>query len=241
MNFTMEEGMRFFLTATIIMSVFCTIQATDTGTSAKSEAQDKSTPIQVGFWFDTPECTRTSNVYGFKTGQIVSSGIGRVYGLEASWLISATENIGGIQTAGIGCTSKKLDGIQAAIPYCINNEELNGLQASLVNFACSINGFQPGAVNVAGGINGLQLAVLCNVSQDVFGMQCGVANYAKDLSGVQLSVANVAGGGDGMQIGLVNVGFRRGIQFGLINYIRDGWFPFCPFVNYSWKIVRHLD
>ena len=116
--------MRLFLIASVILAASFAIQAADTGDAAKPEAQplDKSTPIQVSFWFDTPECTRTSNVYGFKTGQIVSSGIGRVYGLEASWLISATENIGGVQTAGIGCSSKKLDGIQAAIPYCINNE-----------------------------------------------------------------------------------------------------------------------
>jgi hypothetical protein len=239
----MEEKMRFFLIAAMIITTSFAMQAADAEAAAKPEAQplEKSTPIQVGFWFDTPECTKTSNVYGFKTGQVVSSGIGRVYGLEASWIISATETIGGVQTAAIGCTSKKLDGVQAAIPYCMNNEELNGLQASLVNLSCSINGFQPGAVNVAEDIHGLQLAVLANISQDVSGMQAGVTNYAKNLNGVQLSVVNVSGGGDCMQIGLVNVGFRRGIQFGLVNYIRDGWFPFCPFVNYSWKIVRHLD
>ena len=234
--------MKLLLIATMIIAASFGLRAADAA-AARPEAQplDKSTPIQVGFWFDTPECTRTSNVYGFKTGQVVSSGIGRVYGLEASWFISATENIGGVQTAGIGCASKRLEGIQAAIPYCINSEELSGLQASIVNLASSFNGFQPGAVNVANDMYGLQMAVFTNISQDVFGMQTGVASYAKNINGVQLSVVNVSGGGDCMQIGLVNVGFRRGIQFGLVNYIRDGWFPFCPLVNYSWKIVRHLD
>ncbi len=243
--------MKKFLIATMILAAALIIQAAETQVlnqyvkappaPTTAQLEEKSVPVMVCFWFDTPAYAKTTNVYGFKTGQVVSSGLGHVYGLEASWLISATDIIGGLQTAGFVCMSKELDGLQAAIPLCMNKQELNGVQASVVNIAENFNGFQPGAVNIAGDVYGFQLAALSNVSKDLYGTQLGVFNLSNKLSGFQFSAVNISDGGDGCQVGVVNVCNRRGLQFGLVNYIRDGWMPFMLGFNYSWKIVRHLE
>lgn len=242
--------MKKLLIASVILAAGFIMQAAETqvlnqyvATPAQTATQPevKSAPVMVCFWFDTPAYTKGMNVYGFKTGQIISSGTGEVYGLEASWVMSATDTIGGLQTAGFYCASKRLDGLQAAIPLCINKEEVNGVQASVVNIADNFNGFQPGAVNIAGDFYGFQLAALSNISKDLYGTQLGVSNLANKQSGFQFGALNISDGGDGGQIGIVNVCNRRGIQFGLVNYIRDGWMPFMIGFNYSWKIIRHLE
>ena len=51
------------------------------------------TPFQIVFFPNVPNATWNSNVFGIKTGQPASGGIGRVFGLEASWVYSGTVHI----------------------------------------------------------------------------------------------------------------------------------------------------
>lgn len=239
--------MKKLFIAMMILSCAFVMQAADAPAAAQPPAKavpaqpqaqplDKWTPFQICFWFDIPASSKTSNVFGIKTGQTISSGIGRVYGLEASWFCAATDNVEGAQGSWFVCINKKLEGVQASLAFCRSKEELTGLQASLINIGGAINGFQPGGVNIdSGDVNGIQMAAITNVSKDLVGAQFGIVNYSKKLTGFQASALNMADGGDGFQLGAINISNTRGIQFGAINYIKDGWIPFLPILNISWK------
>lgn len=193
--------------------------------------------LQIGILPGFPSNTYNSNVVGVKTGQPCSTGIGRVYGLEASWIISGTAHIRGIQACWIYCDNRQFDGIQSSFVVNRNLAGFNGIQATLgVNYAEGINrGLQAGALNISGDIYGFQPAATVNVSGNVTGMQAAVIlNHSKDLTGFQTGLLNFADRSCGFQLGLINCAKEKGFQFGLINYIEDGVCPFLPFVNFSW-------
>ncbi|MDD3118827.1 MAG: hypothetical protein PHQ27_06595, partial [Victivallales bacterium] len=98
----------------------------------EQRADDDWTFFQIGFWFDVPSYTKNSNVYGIKTGQPVSSGAGKVYGVEGSWIAAATDHINGIQGSWVSCFNRDANGLQASLVFCRNTDYLRGVQASFV-------------------------------------------------------------------------------------------------------------
>jgi hypothetical protein len=212
------------------------LQGADAVAKEGKDPLNEWTFFQLGFWFDVPSYTRTSNVYFLKLGCPTSSGIGRVKGNELAIFWAGTDYVEGLQSSFIVCENRRMDGVQASLGFCQSKEKLNGLQACAgVNMSETTNGFQPGAINIAGDVNGLQMAAITTISKDINGAQFSIVNFSKKLNGFQASAVNMADGGDGVQLGVVNIGNKRGIQFGLINYIKDGWIPFLPIFNISLK------
>lgn len=201
--------------------------------------------FQIGFWIDIPSSSANSNVYGLKTGQVISTGIGCVYGIEASWFLAGTDKISGIQASWATCFNNKLEGLQASCGYNYSRDKFYGLQAGAVNSSGFICGFQPGALNMAQSVNGFQAGAV-NLSKTLYGLQTGVAvNLTKNLIGSQLGLVNITdsmtgfqGGllnmtqqSNGFQFGLLNFSKNSGVQIGLLNYIKDASIPMLPFIN----------
>ena len=212
------------------------LQAADAAAKDQKDPLNDWTFFQLGFWFDTPSYTKTSNVYFLKLGCPTCSGLGRVKGNELAIFWAGTDYVEGLQGSFVVCENRKIDGVQASAGFCQSRETMNGLQAcGGVNMSETTNGFQPGALNIAGDVNGLQMAATTTICKDINGAQFSFVNYSQKLNGFQASVVNMADGGNGVQLGVVNITNKRGIQFGLVNYIKDGWVPFIPLFNISWK------
>jgi len=138
---------------------------------------DNWTFIQPCFWFGLPTSSQNSNVYGLKTGQPISSGTGRVYGIEVSWFVAATDNINGLQVCWIYTQSKYLQGIEASLICNYNKEQLDGLQAGLVNIAGNLTGFQPGFICVTKDLNGIQGGFIDVAQGKTIGAQFSLVGY----------------------------------------------------------------
>lgn len=228
---------KLLVSAIILAGVLgMSLQAADVAVKNGKDPLNDWTFFQLGFWFDVPSYTQTSNVYFLKLGCPTSSGIGRVKGNELAIFWAGTDYVEGLQSSFIVCENKRMDGVQASAGFCRSREKLNGLQACAgLNMSETTNGFQPGIVNIAGDVNGLQMAAITTISKDINGAQFSIVNFSKKLNGFQASAVNMADGGNGVQLGAVNITDKRGIQFGLINYIKDGWIPFLPIFNISFK------
>ena len=192
------------------------------------------TPFQIAFFPNVPTATWNSNVFGIKTGQPASGGIGRVFGLEASWVYSGTDHIKGIQACWVHCQNETCDGIQSSFVSCLNFTQLNGLQATLVYcLAGDLNGAQGSLVSMAGNICGIQGGLALNISKDITGFQAAGVNVVDGtLRGVQCGLYSQVEESKGLQLGLVNISKSKGFQFGLINYIEDSPIPFLPIMNF---------
>lgn len=194
---------------------------------------DQWTFFQIGLFPGIPAATRTSNVYGIKSGWPICNGYGRVFGLEVSWLLSGTAYAYGIQASWVSCWTKEFGGIQAAFLYTGNTVRFDGIQATLgVAMAGDFNGLEASALNISGNATGLQAAATVNVSGDVTGFQtCVLVNVAKDVTGLQIAGVNKAVENTGLQVGIVNVAKHGGVQLGLVNYIKESAIPFFPILN----------
>ncbi len=196
--------------------------------------EDEWTPFQVCFMPNLPAYSYNSNVYGIKSGWPITTGIGRVSGLEASWFYSGTAHMKGIQASWVANKNATMWGLQASWIFCMSTEETNGIQAScILNIADKVTGLQAGGFNYAGDFVGLQPGMLGNIAGDMTGAQFGLFNVAKELNGFQASAVNVAKESHGFQLGFVNVAQKTGFQIGLINVIKDGVLPVFPFINFS--------
>ena len=85
---------------------------------------DKWTFLQIVFLPNIPNSTWNSNVYGLKTGWVASGGIGRVFGLEVSWVYSGTDTINGGQASWVAVKSRDLNGLQAAFVTALNTRQI---------------------------------------------------------------------------------------------------------------------
>ncbi|MCF6177213.1 MAG: hypothetical protein L3J71_15765 [Victivallaceae bacterium] len=233
----------------VLLLVFCSmtfsVQAGVSNCKEEMLPMNDWTFFQIGFWIDIPSSSANSNVYGLKTGQVISTGIGRVYGIEASWFLAGTDNISGMQVSWATCFNNQLDGLQASFGYNYSRDQLYGLQAGSVNISGGICGFQPGAVNLAqavdgfqaGAVNmsrtvyGLQGGVAANITESIVGSQLGLVNVSKAMTGFQGGLINMTEESDGFQFGLLNFSDTSGVQLGLLNYIKDSSIPLMPFVN----------
>ena len=202
---------------------------------AELKPVDDWTFFQIAFLPYVPSAAMNSNVYGIKSGWPVTCGIGRIYGLEASWIYSGTELAKGIQASWVCCYDRTCDGLQSSFVVCINRELLRGLQATLVySHAGDLMGIQGSLISLASDVYGLQAGLAFARAKDVMGFQAaGVCVNSGKLSGVQCNLYGQVNDSSGVQLGIVNVSHGKGVQFGLVNYIKDGFLPVFPIVNFA--------
>ena len=227
---------KILLLIALLLSVFAVTPGYGVGVASdcKEEKLNRGdwTIFQIGFWLDFPSSTANSNVYGIKTGQPMSSGIGRVHGTEISWFTSATDNIKGLQVCWCTCFSEYLQGVQASLGFNLTKKELEGFQAGPVNISGNFYGFQAGAVNLGENISGFQAAPLLNCAGTIDGVQMGLVNLAKTFNGFQASAVNLAEeNSNGFQLGFFNMSKGKGVQIGILNYTKGALIPWFPLFN----------
>ena len=177
--------------------------------------------FQIGFLPKWPSFTKISNVYGLKLGAPMCSGYGRVFGIEPSILYSGTRHVWGVQASLFGtCLAQELRGIQASSFGPSMTTKLKGLQAV-------------GSLGMADTVIGAQIAPVTICRNSVTGFQFGAVNLARPVTGFQGGAVNIAEDVTGFQLGIFNYAKRRGLQFGLVNIIKDGFIPFTLIFNYS--------
>jgi hypothetical protein len=160
--------------------------------------------LQFGVFPGFPAVTQRSNVCGLKIGVPVSGGMGSVSGIEMSILGSTTATVYGMQLSSFANVTNVMDGVQVS-----------------------------GITNATNYVAGVQLSPI-NVSDIAAGLQMGVVNIdTKTIKGVQVGVVNFTEKVVGVQFGIVNIAKESGLQFGLLNYIEDGWIPYLPLMNIS--------
>ena len=177
--------------------------------------------FQIGFLPKWPSFTKISNVYGLKLGAPMCSGYGRVFGIEPSILYSGTRHIWGVQASLFGtCLAQEIRGIQASSFGPSMTTKLMGLQAV-------------GTLGMSDTVTGAQIAPVTICRNSVTGFQFGAVNIARPVTGFQGGAVNIAEDVKGVQLGIFNYAKRQGLQFGLINIIKDGFLPFTIIFNYS--------
>lgn len=162
------------------------------------------TCFQLGIYPEFPESQDARDVHGMRFGFPVSSSVKKTAGLELSILWSATNYTYGSQLA-VANSTKYIEGAQIGAINCVR-ENSKALQIGAMNVSYfNMTGVHLGAVNMTG--------------RKTIGTQVGVYNFSEEIRGFQLGVLNITN--------------KSGLQFGLINIIKDSCLPFLPLVNYK--------
>ena len=167
--------------------------------------QNNWTIFQLGIYPSFPLSEDINNVSGLKFGLPVSSGPTTVDGVELSVFGSATDYVNGVQIAPLANLTNNIDGVQISLINCIR-ENSASLNIGLINVAYfNTSGLQIGGFNMTG--------------KETTGIQLGCYNFSETQS-------------DGAQLGILNIANKKGLQFGLINIIKDSYIPCLPLFNY---------
>ncbi len=169
------------------------------------------TPVMQDWYVFYPDCPWSNvimkNVYGVNFGVPYAGKVEHVEGVDFGLISSSVKNVSGLQYSIFANNSENVEGVEIAM--------LNNISESVKYFQFA------GINNVNGEVRGGQIAVINNVRFNATGFQLGILN-------------NVNGNMEGVQIGLINNTVTAyGIQFGLINVIKNGWIPFLPIVNFT--------
>ncbi len=100
----------------------------------------------------------------------------------------------------------------------------------------NVNGVKVGAP-ISGGkgvVNGIEASVISSMTDRIHGFQtAGLYVDAKEMKGLQFSIVNFTEESGGVQLGIVNLSQHNGFQVGILNYIKDGWIPYFPVINFK--------
>ena len=189
------------------------------------------TPVQFSFMPGAKNWPSKNNVNGIKLGLPISSLDGglnqKVNGVELGF-VSMSQNVGGAQLSLMN----------------VDTENCAGLQLSCASVATEFKGAQIGGYNELNKSSGAQLG-LVNVGAISKGFATGVVNYhERNSSGAQLGAINSTQNYSGIQIGAFNfnddedvpqTGRQKSsvIQFGAINYMKNGFLPVFILFNFS--------
>jgi len=190
----------------IIMSRAIAYDYQETANQKEAQSNGWWPVLQIVFWPGIPPYTDKA-VYGVRTGFPVSGGTGAADGIEITPILSYSDYVYGVQLSGFMNHSKIAEGVRCGFVN-VSTEWTKGLQLGVLNL-----NFQNST--------GLDLAVVNTASKNMRGVQLGIVNYVSNQKGVQLGIFNSAE--------------WSSIQFGLINIIKNGWLPFFPFFNFSFK------
>lgn len=97
-------------------------------------------------------------------------------------------------------------------------------------------GFRIGAPFCGGlaPVYGIEGAILGSGSEQVNGLQFGLCTAMADqINGAQVAFYTQAREVNGVQIGIVNCAKEKSFQIGLINFIEDGFLPWCILFNFK--------
>ncbi len=200
------------------------------------QPMDNWTIFNLCFLQNVPAATGNSNVFGIKTGWPASGGIGRCFGLEASWLLAGTDCVNGVQACWIVVKNREMCGLQASLVTAINKEHFLGVQATgPYAYAGDFHGGQFALVSQAKNYKGIQGGLALALAENVRGFQAGAVSIATGrFDGVQCGIYNQIGDeSSALQLGLINFAGGKGMQFGLLNFNPDAWIPVFPIVNFS--------
>ena len=124
-------------------------------------------------------------------------------------------------------TQKPWDIIQVGffpgVPPSITNTECYGLKFGL-----------PISTGKAD-MYGVEFAVLSAATEKVHGLQASIiSTVTEESSGAQVSIVNICKKLSGVQFGIVNIAKEDSdvIQLGIINFKKNGFMPFFPFINF---------
>jgi len=222
--------------------------------SAQNDTTVASRPAQVSFFYplgtngiDSPQYVNNlsfnilygvnGGLNGFELGGLVNTELGAVNGIQ----IAGLANINAKQADGImisGITNIVKDSSQSVAIAGISNivgGSANGAQIAGISNTVNgnFNGIQAaGIANVNNGsLIGLQVAGISNTNNGHFiGAQVsGISNLnTGNLTGLQIGLLNKAQKVNGLQLGLFNYAeeFERGVPFGLINIVKNGFHAF---------------
>ena len=197
----------------LIISLFFIISNTWANQTTNDIAQNmesKWTPFQVSVW-EKPRWLHMfpadMDVYGIRLGMPYagdSRSMHDVYGVDVGCL-GISKSIKGTTICGLGGMNWEIDGM-ALFGFAGEGLKVNGF---VVAGGFALVG------NLTGGVFG-GLVTLCS---DVTGVQCaGICNLAEKVNGLQLALINVA---------------DSGLQFGLLNFNKNGFISVSPFVNFG--------
>jgi len=156
----------------------------------------------------------TDDMAGTQLTPLINIAAKDFYGLQGSALFNYATNFNGVQ-AGLYNFAVKGKGVQAAA-INIYAHDLEGIQASTINFGGKVAYGQYGIINAVGSTEVGQGGVI-NVAGNAGLVQGGVINVAGKADIMQGGVINVAGSVKEWQAGVINVGGHVGRQIGLIN------------------------
>jgi hypothetical protein len=160
--------------------------------------------FQLGIYPGFPESQDARDIHGMRFGFPVSSSTKETEGLELSILWSASDRIYGSQLAVTNST-KYIEGAQIGAINCIR-ENSKALQFGAMNISYfDMSGLHLGAINMTG--------------KKTVGAQVGAYNFSEEIRGFQFGVLNITN--------------KSGLQFGLVNIIKDSFIPVLPLVNYK--------
>ena len=149
-----------------------------------------------------------------------------VKGIRLNLLYGKHEYVSGIDIGLVSHTVYKNTGILIAAIQI--GHKSSGFRTSLFNFVDEASGFQLGLVNLNKFANCPSLGILYNdATIKSSGPQLGLWNTTGESAGIQLGLINYASEVNGMQFGVINVAdsMPAGIQFGVLNFSNNGFFP----------------
>ena len=182
------------------------------------------TPVQFSCFEGVKNFPNSTEVNGVKIGIPFSANYWGpsqiVNGLEVG-LFTETFNSTGLQFAVIN----------------INTTQCTGMQLAGANISQRFKGFQLAVYNEIMDSTGVQLGFTNTAKYNSKAIQIGGINNAADKTdGVQIGAINTSYAFKGVQIGVINTSFRKSsdsLQFGLINFMEDGFLPVFPFFNFK--------
>lgn len=185
-----------------------------------------ATPLDLALWGDAQLCDEDVEVYGARLG-VFGENAG-VHGLDAMLVGGVMKRGAGVSIGPAFVSSEHYTGLQFG--FFSANHQFDGVMIGGFTNAfgwfhsiggdgpMTTNGVELGLLTFAGGMRGVQAAPFVNQADDLVGLQLGGYNEAERLGGVQLGLCNVADSG--------------GVQFGLLNFKRDGFLPVFPLINF---------
>ena len=161
--------------------------------------------VKLSLWDDIAVAlpNNTQTVRGVDVG--IGSNTDSVYGLQWDLLIGKVGELRGVNEALGFAKVEEGYGINSAWIYA-RSDKFYGVQGAIVDINDGhFGGAQFGIVNFAHGT--------------LIGAQFGIYNQVEDLHGVQLGFVNNARH------------ISKGLQVGIVNIAKNGWFPVMVLVN----------
>ena len=213
----------------LLLSIIATTLAT-TGSVFANTGNDW-TPVQLSFMPGAKNWPSKNNVDGMKIGLPISSMDGglnqKVNGVELGF-VSMAKNVSGAQLSFMNIDTENCAGLQMSLASVATN--FKGAQIGAYNELNKSSGTQFGGINVGAENKGGAMGAINYHERNCSGVQFGAINSAQNYSGIQVGAFNFNNDEDVPQTGRQKSSV---IQFGAINYMKNGFLPVFILFNFS--------